>query len=85
MAKINTKKKDIKTYNELDNLVSMIDSKDKNINALQKTKIDWEKHTKEQNIEAELEKNRKDGYLAKQAFLGKVGEVEYQQKKEMEK
>ena len=65
MAKINTKKKDIKTYNELDNLVSMIDSKDKNINALQKTKIDWEKHTKEQNIEAELEKNRKDGYLAK--------------------
>ena len=32
---------------ELDSLVNMIDNKDKNINALEKTKIDWEKHTKE--------------------------------------
>lgn len=65
MAKINTKKKDMKTYNELDNLVNMIDSKDKNVNALQKTKIDWQNYTKEEKMEAELEKNRKDGYLAK--------------------
>lgn len=65
MAKINTKKKDMKTYNELDNLVSMIDSKETNVNALQKTKIDWDKHVKEEKIEADLEKNRKDGYLAK--------------------
>lgn len=50
---------------ELDSLVNMIDNKDKNINALEKTKIDWDKHTKEQKLEDELEKNRKDGYLAK--------------------
>ena len=32
---------------ELDSLVNMIDNKDKNINALEKNKIDWDKHTKE--------------------------------------
>ena len=65
MDKINSKKKDMKTYNELDNLVNMIDGKEKNVNALQKTKMDWQNYTKEEKIEAELEKNRKDGYLAK--------------------
>ena len=34
-------------YQELDSLVNMIDNKDKNINAYEKTKIDWDKHTKE--------------------------------------
>ena len=57
---------------ELDSLVNMIDNKDKNINALTKTKIDWDKHTKEQKLEDELEKNRKDGYLAKQQFLNQA-------------
>ena len=48
---------------ELDSLCMMIDGKEKNINAFTKTKLDWEKHTKEQKMEDELEKNRKDGYL----------------------
>ena len=32
---------------ELDSLVNMIDNKDKNINVVQKTKLDWESYTKE--------------------------------------
>lgn len=69
----------------MDNLVGMIDNKDKNINALQKTKIDWEKHTKDNKLEAEFEKNRKDGYLAKKAFLDNALEVEYIHQKQIEK
>ena len=61
----------------LDSLVTMIDNKDKNINALQKTKIDWDKHTKDQKLEGELEMNRKDGYLAKQQFLNQAMAVEH--------
>ena len=57
---------------ELDTLVNMIDNKDKNINALQKTKVDWDKFTKEEKLDAEFEKNRKDGYLAKKRFLNKA-------------
>jgi len=63
----------------------MIDNKDKNINALQKTKIDWDKHTKDQKMEAELEKNRKDGYLGKQAFLNQAQAIEYAHTKKIEK
>ena len=50
-------------------MVNIIDGKDKNVNVFEKTKIDWDKHTKDEKLEDELEKNRKDGYLAKQAFL----------------
>ena len=70
---------------ELDSLVNMIDNKDKNINALQKTKIDWDKHTKEQKMEAELDKNRKDGYLGKQKFLNQAAAMEYAHTKKIEK
>jgi len=27
--------------------------------------VDWDKYTKDEKLEDELEKNRKDGYLAK--------------------
>jgi len=63
----------------------MIDNKDKNINALQKTKIDWDKHTKDQKLESELEKNRKDGYLGKQAFLNQASAIEYAHTKKIER
>ena len=43
----------------------MIDGKDKNVNVFEKTKIDWDKHTKDEKLEDELEKNRKDGFLGK--------------------
>ena len=81
----NDKKKLGGQASELDSLVNMIDNKDKNINALQKTKIDWDKHTKEQKLEDELEKNRKDGYLAKQQFLNQAQAVEYAHQKKIEK
>jgi len=40
---------------ELDSLVNMIDGKDKNVNVFEKTKIDWDKHTKDEKLEDELE------------------------------
>ena len=47
--------------------------------------MDWDKYTKEQKMEAELEKNRKDGYIQKKAFLDKVTDTEYQHKRTIEK
>ncbi len=44
---------------------------------MQKTRMDWDKYTKEQKIEADLERNRKDGYLQKKMFLEVVGDKEY--------
>jgi len=63
----------------------MIGDKDKNVNCMQKTRIDWDKHTKEENLEAQLEQNRKDGFLVKQKFLDKVSEREYEHKKQVER
>ena len=62
----------------LDSLVHMIDNQDKNINCIQKTKIDWDNYTKEQKLEAEFENNRKDGYIQKKAFLDNVADKEYE-------
>ena len=36
-------------------------------------------------METELEKNRKDGFLAKKRFIDNVSELEYQQKKQGQK
>lgn len=55
----------LKTNSALDYLVSQLDNQGKNINAYEKTKMDWDKYTKEQKMENELEKNRKDGFLGK--------------------
>ena len=43
--------------------------------------MDWQTYTKEKGIEGALEKNRKDGHLAKQRFLDKVSDTEYSHKK----
>lgn len=69
----------------LDSLVQQINDKDKNVNCMQKTRIDWDKHVKEENIGQELEKNRKDGYLVKKQFLDQVEEREYEAKQVVEK
>ena len=64
----------------------MIDGKEKNINAYTKTKIDWERHTKENDLTDELEKNRKSGgYLAKQAFIEQAVGMEMMEAKKVEK
>lgn len=70
----------------LDALVGMIDSKEKNINAYQKTRLDWDRHTKQHELEDELEKNRKGGgYLGKQRFLDQVAAVEMANARQVEK
>jgi hypothetical protein len=40
---------------------------------------------KEEKIEEELDKNRKDGFLAKKRFLDQVSEKEYEAKQAVEK
>ena len=47
--------------------------------------MDWKQYAKEERIEGDLEKNRKDGYLAKKKFLEGVQEVEYEHQKKIEK
>ena len=70
----------------LDDLVQMIEGKETNINVHTKTKLDWERHTKENELEDELEKNRKTGgYLGKQAFIAQATAVEVAKAKEIEK
>ncbi|CAI2378150.1 unnamed protein product [Moneuplotes crassus] len=75
------KQREAKESDGFDQLVSNIDNLDKKVNCLQKTEMDWEKYTKEKGIKEDLEKNRKDGHLAKQRFLDKVSDTEYSQKK----
>ena len=69
----------------LDDLVQMINDKDKNVTCIDKSKLDWDDYTKQNKLQAELEKNRKDGYLQKKRFLNEIDEAEYQKKKQGEK
>lgn len=69
----------------LDAIVSIIGEKEKNVTSIEKSKLDWDRHTKEQKLETELEANRKDGFLAKKRFIDNVSELEYQQKKKGQK
>ena len=73
----------MKTSEGLDALVDIIDNQDKTINTIEKSKLDWDKYTKEKKLEKELEQNRKDGYLAKKRFLDKVSDNEYAQKRQV--
>ena len=61
----------------LDQIVATIDEKEKNVSSIEKSKLDWDKYTKEQKMQAELSQNRKDGYLAKKRFIENVSEMEY--------
>jgi len=73
------------TLSGLDNLVNMIDDGKKNITAISKSKIDWNKYAKDEKIESKLEQNRKDGYLQKKGFIEKTNEKVSQKKKEVER
>ena len=55
------------------------------MNVVEKSKLDWTKYTKEEKLEAELEKNRKDGFLAKRKFIEAVQDKEYEHKKQVER
>ena len=63
----------------------MIQGSEKNVSSVTKSKIDWDKYTKEQKLEKELQANRKDGYLVKKSFLSKVDEREHAYNKEIER
>ena len=69
----------------LDEIMGVIGEKDKNVSCIDKSKLDWDKYTKDEKLESELEKNRKDGFLAKKRFIDNVSELEYQQKKQGQK
>ena len=44
-----------KTNSGLDELSTLIDNADKTLNVIDKTKIDWDKHTKDAKLEKELD------------------------------
>lgn len=59
------------THKGLDDLVEDI-SKKKEINIIDKTKVDWDKYVEQNKLDKELEYARKDGYLNKKRFIDTV-------------
>jgi hypothetical protein len=53
--------------------------KTKNMNSLSKSTIDWEKYKKVNKLEDSLDKNRKDGFIARKNFLLESKEKEKDQ------
>ena len=53
-------------------IIEKINSKAKSINALSKSKNDWQTFANKEKIDKQLEQNRKDGYINKQNFLIKT-------------
>jgi len=68
----NTKKKGTAAAstpnNNMSSILESLKGK-KKITTIQKSTLDWGKYKKEEKLEDELEQQRKDGYLEKQAFL----------------
>eukprot|EP00357_Protocruzia_adherens_P013009 CAMPEP_0114998694 /NCGR_PEP_ID=MMETSP0216-20121206/15673_1 /TAXON_ID=223996 /ORGANISM="Protocruzia adherens, Strain Boccale" /LENGTH=245 /DNA_ID=CAMNT_0002363367 /DNA_START=35 /DNA_END=768 /DNA_ORIENTATION=+ len=60
----------------LDRAVSSVTKKN-NINSITKSQIDWKTYRKDQGLEDDLAKNRKDGYLAKKRFLAETESREH--------
>ena len=52
----------------------------KNISTMQKTSLEWDTFKSKQGIGDELERYTKNGYLAKQDFLGRVDLRQFEQK-----
>ena len=72
------------THKGLDSIINEI-TKKKNITTIDKSKIDWKNYVKENNLEKELDKNRKDGFLGKKRFLDNANEIINEQQKLMVK
>jgi hypothetical protein len=62
------------------NMSSLLDSLKgkKKITTIQKSTLDWGKFKKDQKLEDELEQQRKDGYLEKQAFLQRADSRQFE-------
>ena len=54
-----------------------------NLTTLEKSKLDWATYVDKEGINDELSTHNKDGYLAKQDFLGRVESAKDQQYKDM--
>ncbi|CAG9325134.1 unnamed protein product [Blepharisma stoltei] len=68
----------------LDQLASEL-TKKKSITSVSKSKLDWEKYKEQNNLEDDLAKNRKDGYLGKKDFLDLAKEREKSRLSEMKR
>jgi len=68
--------------NKLDNLLDKLKGK-KKLSTIEKSKIDWTKFSKNEGIVDELKRNRKDGFLEKQAFLSQTDLRQFEKEKEV--
>ena len=57
--------------NNLKSLMGLLNNRHRNMSAIYKSKIDWKKYTSANQLEKQLEQNRKNGFIEKQKFLGK--------------
>lgn len=69
--KLKEYKEKCQTHKGLDDIVEDI-SKKKEINIIDKTKVDWDKYVEQNKLDKELEYARKDGYLNKKRFIDTV-------------
>lgn len=56
----------------LRHLVALLNNRHRNMSAIFKSKIDWKKYTSLNQLDKQLELNRKDGFIEKQKFLVKT-------------
>lgn len=54
----------------------------KKITTMQKSTLDWGKYKKDEKLEAELDQQRKDGFLEKQAFLQRTDVRQFENERE---
>ena len=73
-----------KTHKALDDIVDGIEKK-KDINIYDKSKVDWQKYVDKNDIEKDLEFNRKDGLLQKKRFIDSTNAGLYNEKKQLRK
>lgn len=75
----NLKKKPV---SNLSALLNEVKGKNK-LSSLQKSKYDWKKYTSDENIEIELEQNKKNGYIQKLSFLQQTDLKQFELEKEV--
>lgn len=68
-----------------DNLADLVASltSQKGITTLDKSRVDWDISKKKEGDEHELKQFRKDGYVAKMAFLAETDLKQFEREKEM--
>jgi hypothetical protein len=59
----------IEKKGNLKTLIGLLNNRHRNVSAIFKSKIDWKRFTSVNQIDKQLEHNRKDGFIEKQKFL----------------